>query len=73
MSDLRSCDRGPQCKRNLCVKPEGQGATAGREAREISGTKQTASYDIRVSDQDGRLIATCQALAFRTGKPLPFL
>jgi acyl-CoA thioesterase len=43
------------------------------EAREISGTKQTASYDIRVSDQEGRLIATCQALAFRTGKPLPFL
>jgi acyl-CoA thioesterase len=43
------------------------------EAREISGTKQTASYDIRVSDQDGRLIAICQALAFRTGKPLPFL
>ena len=43
------------------------------EAREISSTKQTASYDIRVSDQDGRLIAFCQALAFRTGKPLPFV
>jgi acyl-CoA thioesterase len=43
------------------------------EAREVSGTRRTASYDIRVSDQEGRLIATCQALAFRTGKPLPFL
>ena len=43
------------------------------EAREISSTKQTASYDIRVSDQEGRLIAFCQALAFRTGKPLPFV
>ena len=42
------------------------------EAREISSTRQTASYDIRVSDQEGRLIATCQALAFRTSKPLPF-
>jgi acyl-CoA thioesterase len=42
------------------------------EAREVSLTKRTANYDIRVSDGDGRLIATCQALAFRTGKPLPF-
>ncbi len=30
-------------------------------------------YDIRVTDNDGRLIATCQALAYRTGKPIPFL
>jgi len=42
------------------------------EAREVSRTKKTATYDIRVSDQGGRLIATCQALAYRTGKPLPF-
>jgi acyl-CoA thioesterase len=43
------------------------------EARELNQTKRTAIYDIRVTDGDGRLIATCQALAFRTGKPLPFL
>ena len=43
------------------------------EAREVSGTKRTASYDIKVTDGQGRLIATCQALGFRTGKPLPFL
>lgn len=43
------------------------------EAREVSRTKKTAGYDIRVTDQEGRLIATCQALAFRTGKPVPFL
>lgn len=43
------------------------------EAREISRTKQTASYDIKVTDQDGQIIATCQALAFCTGKPIPFL
>ena len=43
------------------------------EAREVSSTKRTAGYDIRVSDQEGRLMATCQALAYRTGKPLPFL
>jgi len=43
------------------------------EAREINKTKRTANYDIRVTDEDDRLIATCQALAYRTGKALPFL
>ena len=43
------------------------------EARQLSQTKKTASYDIRVTDNNGRLIATCQALAYRTGKPIPFL
>ncbi|OEU67383.1 MAG: thioesterase [Desulfobacterales bacterium PC51MH44] len=43
------------------------------EAREVSQTKKTASYDIKVTDKDGQLIATCQALAYRTGKPIPFL
>ncbi len=54
------------------ASPEG-GARLRAEAREFSSTKRTANYDIRVSDREGRLIATCQALAFRTGKPLPFL
>jgi len=43
------------------------------EARLVSQTKRTANYDIRVTDSDGTLIATCQALAYRTGKPIPFL
>lgn len=42
-------------------------------AREISRTKRTASFDIRVTEPGGQLIAFCQALAFRTGKPIPFL
>jgi acyl-CoA thioesterase len=42
-------------------------------ARRISQTKKTAVYEIKVTDQDDRLIATCQALAYRTGKPIPFL
>ena len=54
------------------ASPKGR-ARLRAEAREISSTRQTASYDIRVSDQEGRLIAFCQALAFRTGKPLPFV
>jgi len=43
------------------------------EAREVSRTKKTAGFDITVADKDGNLIATCQALAYRTGKPIPFL
>lgn len=43
------------------------------EARQISKTKKTAAYDIRVTDSTGGLLASCQALAYRTGKPIPFL
>ncbi len=42
-------------------------------AKEINRTKRTANYDIKVTDSSGRLVAACQALAFRTGKPIPFL
>ena len=41
-------------------------------SKEISKTRKTANYDIKVFDQENRLIATCQALAYRTGNPLPF-
>ncbi|UCD82562.1 MAG: hotdog fold thioesterase [Desulfobacterales bacterium] len=43
------------------------------EARRTSQTRKTASYHINVTDQNGQIISLCQALAFRTGKPLPFL
>ena len=43
------------------------------EARQVSRTKKTASFDIKVSEKNGSLIATCQALAYHTGKPIPFL
>jgi acyl-CoA thioesterase len=43
------------------------------EAHRVSQTRKTASYDIRVTDQNGQIISLCQALAFRTGKPIPFL
>ena len=42
------------------------------EAKQASRTKKTAGYDIKVTDQNGNLIATCSALAYRTGKPIPF-
>lgn len=43
------------------------------EAVEFNRTRKTAGYDIRVTDSKGNLFATCQALAYRTGKPIPFL
>ena len=49
------------------------GVVLEAEARQISQTKKTAVYEIKVTDQDNSLIATCQALAYRTGKPIPFL
>ena len=49
------------------------GAQLRAEARRVSRTKKTASYDIKVTDQNGQVVALCQALAFRTGKPIPFL
>ena len=49
------------------------GALLRAVARQISQTKKTASYDIKVTDEAGNLIASCSALAYRTGKPIPFL
>ncbi len=49
------------------------GARLRAEAREMSRTSHTVNYNILVRDQDARVIATCQALGYRTGKPLPFL
>lgn len=49
------------------------GARLRAEARRVAQTKRTATYDIKVTSADGRLVAVCQALAYRTGKPIPFL
>jgi len=43
------------------------------EANEISLTTRTASYLINVTDDTGTLLATCQALVYRKGEPIPFL
>jgi acyl-CoA thioesterase len=42
-------------------------------AKEYSRTAKTANYDIKVTNDQGTLIASCQALAYRKGKSLPFL
>ncbi len=49
------------------------GSTLRAESREEHLTRKTATYDIKVFAADGTLVATCKALAYRTGKPLPFL
>lgn len=55
------------------LAPPAAGSLLVAEAREINRTHRTASYDIRVTDDQSTLVACCQALVYRRGKPLPFL
>lgn len=48
------------------------GSLLTAEAQEINRTRKTATYDIRVTDDQGTLIAVCNALVYRKGQPLPF-
>ena len=57
---------------NYLASPS-KGAMLTAEASEINKTKRTAVYDIRATDDSGKLLATCQALVYRLDKPLPFL
>ena len=43
------------------------------ESVELHRSKRTATYQIRVTDEEETLIASCLALAYRKGDPLPFL
>ena len=43
------------------------------EAEEIHRSCKTATYEIKVVDEKGALVATCLALAYRKGDPLPFV
>lgn len=61
---------------NMCVSflaTPAPGSSMTAEAREINRTNRTAVYEIRVTDDGGRLLATCQSLVYRKGTPLPFL
>lgn len=55
------------------VAPPAPGSTLVAEAVEIALTRKTATYDIKVRDGHGLLIAACLALVYRKGTPLPFL
>ena len=52
------------------VRPPESGETLRAQAQEISLTRKTANYDIQVTGAGGDLVATCRALAYRTGKPV---
>lgn len=43
------------------------------ESIELHRSRKTATYKIRVTDNDENLIASCLALAYRKGVPLPFI
>jgi acyl-CoA thioesterase len=53
--------------------PPAPGSRLVAEAKEFSGTQKTAVYDIKLSDDQNNLIASCQALVYRKGVRLPFL
>ena len=52
------------------IRPPVAGERLRATAREISATRKTATYDIRVANMDDDLIAVCQAVAYRTGRPV---
>jgi acyl-CoA thioesterase len=49
------------------------GSRLTAEAKEYSRTNRTAGYTIQVFDQKNQMVASCQALVYRKGTPLPFL
>jgi acyl-CoA thioesterase len=55
------------------ISPPSPASTLIAEAREISRTQRTAVYDIKLMDDRNHLIASCEALVYRKGNPLPFL
>lgn len=48
-------------------------STLRAEAKEVNRTNRTGTYQILVTDDKGRQIALCQALAYRKKESLPFL
>ena len=49
------------------------GSKLRAEANQVSETRKTASFDIKITDEEGKIVTICQALAYQTGKPIPFL
>ncbi len=55
------------------LTPPSLGSRLVAEAKEVHQTSKTSLYEIRVVDEKNRLIASCQALAYKKGIPHPFL
>jgi len=50
-----------------------QGRSLRAESVEIHRSRKTATYDIKVRDEQKTLIASCMAVAFRKQDKLPFI
>jgi len=50
-----------------------EGGVLRAESREVYRSAKTATYDIKVTEGDYTLIASCLALAYRKKERLPFL
>jgi acyl-CoA thioesterase len=58
------------------IEPPEMNALLIAEAKEESRTKRTATYHIEVlqkNENETKIIAICQVLAYKQGNPLPFL
>lgn len=55
------------------LSPPVPGSRLIAEAKEVHQTPKTSLCEIKVLDGQNQPIATCQALAYRKGTPLPFL
>lgn len=53
--------------------PAEPGQRLRAESREVHRTNNTGAYEIKVTDENHTLIASCQALAYRKRDRLPFL
>jgi len=49
------------------------GESLRAEGREVNKSRKISACQITVTGEDGRLIATCQAMAYRKKDKLPFL
>ena len=54
-------------------RPPTKGRPLRAESKEIYRSRKTATYEIKVTDGEDILIASCQALAYRKKEKLPFL
>lgn len=54
-------------------RPPQRGSLLRAESVEIHRSRKTATYDIKVKDEQETLIASCMAVAYRKNDKLPFL
>ena len=54
-------------------RPPTKGGVLRAESKEIYRSSKTATYEIKVTEGENILIASCQALAYRKKEKLPFL